>query len=71
MTSFSYILLFTTASLVLSMGVGYLFGRQRSKDERAATMKAMLVLLNKTEELTNDVDSRNAELETVGRSVEE
>jgi len=71
MTSFSYILIFAIASLLLSVGVGYIFGRQRSKDERAATMKAMLVMLNKTEELTEDVDSRNAELKTVGRTVEE
>ena len=70
MTSLFTILLFSIATLVLSMGVGYLYGRQRSKDERAATMKALLMLLSKTEEITTDVDSRNAELEDVGRSVE-
>ncbi len=69
--SLLYVLLFSVATVVLSLTVGYLYGRQRSKDERAATMNALLVLLKKTEELTDDVDNRNAELEDVGRSVEE
>ena len=70
MTSLISISLFSVATLVLSMGVGFIFGRQRSKDERAATMKALLMLLSKTEEITTNVDSRNAELENVGRSIE-
>lgn len=69
--SLFYVLLFSVAAVVLSVAVGYIYGRQRSKDERAATMKALLALLKKTEELTDDVDTRNAELEDVGRSVEE
>ena len=70
MPSLLYILLFSIAAVVLSVSVGYIYGRQRSKDERTATMNVLLVVLAKTEELTNDVDSRNAELENVGRSVE-
>ena len=71
MSSLVYVLLFSSTSVVLSMGVGYIYGRQRSRDERKATMNALIVLLKKTEEMTTDVDSRNAELEDVGRSVEE
>ncbi len=71
MSSLLYIIVFSVAAVVLSIAVGYIYGRQRSKEERAATAKALMVLLKKTEQLSNDVDIRTAELETVGRSVEE
>ena len=65
--------------VLLSVAIGFYLGRcwtliredRRLRREREKTVKALVALVQSTEQLTHDVDSHSSELQTVGRSVED
>jgi diguanylate cyclase len=64
-----FVLLWVGPCALIILGVGYYLGRIRSRQERDTTLKALLVLLQSTDQLSTDVEDRNTELEDVGRAV--
>ena len=67
--SFWYVVVLVVPAVFAVLGIGYSLGRLRSRHERDTTMKALLVMLQSTDQLTTDVDMRNSELADVGQSV--
>ena len=75
--SLAYVTTWVLFSVMVGVAVGYLLGRstrshkERNPDDaqRAATLKALVELLQSTEQLTTDVDSHNSQMQQVSRHV--
>lgn len=73
------VVLWVLPSVLVGLWVGYYIAQQMAASaqqegaeiERESTLKALLQLLQNTERLSTDVDSRNQELAQVGRRVED
>jgi diguanylate cyclase len=65
-------------SVLLGVMIGFFWGRgpvlirerKLAQEEREATLKALLTLMESTEKLSTDVGSHNSEITAVGKSVE-
>ena len=61
--------LWVLPSVLLALSIGYYLGRQLGKEERETTLKSLMVMLQTSEQLSNDVDSHNSELNGVSQTV--
>ncbi len=77
MESLFYIVVWVFPSVMLGVLIGHCWGRapvlirerRLAQEERELTLKALLTLMESTQQLTTDVDSHTSEIEAVGRTV--
>ncbi|MCC7085477.1 MAG: GGDEF domain-containing protein [Pirellulales bacterium] len=73
-----YIVVWVLPSVLIGVFIGFYWGRapvlirerRLAQEEREATLKALVTLMESTEQLNTDVGSRNTEIAAVGKSVE-
>ncbi len=77
METLFYIVVWVFPSVLLGVLIGHFWGRgpvlirerKLAQQEREATLKALLTLMESTQQLTSDVDSHTSEIKAVGRTV--
>ena len=69
MTTLTLVVLWALPSAILSLLLGFVVGRAFGNRERRITLQALVKMLESAETLSNEVDSHNSDLASVGRSV--
>lgn len=77
MNSLLYVLCWVLGSVIVGLAIGFHLGRsnflarhrEQLKQQRDATLQALVDVLKSTDQLTQDLDSRTSEIAAVGRHV--